>query len=339
MIGSITKYIKQKKSWLTEIASLHGKALLHGRALQIKQNNIKNIKPDDIILFAVMKNEAHRLKYFIDYYRKLGVGHFIFVDNGSTDHFNEVVSEQNDITSFYTDASYKDSNFGMYWANYLLLKYGCGHWCLTCDPDEFLTYPYMESRDLIDLTQYLSSVNESSFFTTMVDMYSKDAVENSHYAEGSDPLLVCPYFDAIGYSKKYNKYYRNTFIQGGVRQRIFYPDFPEKAPALNKVPLVKWESHFAYVSSMHMAVPRRLNQTCNIQKTTGALLHYKFISQLSEKILEEEIAQQHYDNSSEYKKYNAAINNKTILYDPSVSVRFHDWKTLARLGLINKGEW
>jgi len=339
MFKSVIKFLRQKKEWLSEVAYMHKKALLHARDLHVRQNNIKKIKRKDIILFAVMKNEAHRLKFFIDYYRRLGVNHFILVDNGSTDHFEEVVAGQSDISTFYTTASYKNSNFGMYWANYLLLRYGCGHWCLTCDPDEFLIYPYMETRDLRDLTEYLDSLKESAFFTTMIDMYSDKAVEQSYCREGHNPLDICPYFDATGYSKSYNSKYRNTFVQGGVRRRVLYPDNPVQAPALNKVPLIKWRFHFAYVESMHMAIPRRLNQACYKSKTSGALLHFKFISQLVDKIEEEQVAQQHWDNSSEYQKYGEAIKTKTILYEPSVSSRFENWQTLAKNGLLNVGEW
>lgn len=331
--------IMKKLTRLKQIGKYLLLAFKHGLSLKIHQNHTKNIKDKDIILFAVMKNEAHRLPFFIDYYRELGVNHFIFVDNGSTDHFNDVVKKQSDITSFYTEASYKESNFGMHWANYLLFKYGQNHWCMTCDPDEFIVYPYMDNRDLRDLTDYLDSTRTESFFTVMLDMYADKAVEDSYYKEGTNPLSTCPYFDGNGFSKQYNADFNNYYIQGGVRRRVFYKDNPLAAPALNKLPLVKWKWSFSYISSMHMIVPNRLNQGLENRKTSGALLHYKFISQLTDKIKEEQIAQQHYDNSSEYKKYEDAIKSKTLLYNLSVSTEYKDWKTVAKLGLINKGEW
>lgn len=336
---SIAKFFTQKRKWLSEVAYFRSLAAQHGKSLQITRDNTGKICKSDILLFAVMKNEAHRLSFFLDYYRKLGVNHFILVDNGSTDHFTEIVSDCDDITTFYTEASYKESNYGMHWCNNLLLKYGCGHWCMTCDPDEFLVYPHIETRDLRDLTSYLDSLRESSFFTVMIDMYSDTAVEESYYTEGEDPLTVCPFFDATGYSKSYSSSFKNIFIQGGIRKRLLYSQNPKKAPALNKVPLIKWDSHYAYVESMHMAIPRRLNAVYWDPKTTGALLHFKFISQLVNKVQEEETAQQHWDNSSEYQKYGEAIKQRTLLHEPSVSVRFEDWRTLARHGLINLGEW
>ena len=40
---------------------------------------------------------------------------------------------------------------------------------------------------------------------------------------------------------------------------VFFADRPERAPALNKVPLVRWDRRYAYVSSTHMLLPRGLN--------------------------------------------------------------------------------
>lgn len=332
-------WFKDKIRMAAVFFKLHLYAFKHSRDISIRQDNRKHIKKNDLILFSVMKDEAHRLPFFIDYYRKLGVGHFIFVDNASSDHFNEVLSGHEDITAFYTNASYKASNFGMHWVNYLLRKYGSGHWCMTCDPDEFIVYPEMDNRDLHDLTGYLSSIREESFFTCMVDMYDDKPVEECHYEEGTDPVETCRYFDRTGYVKTHLHGFRNLWLQGGVRRRIFSRERPENAPALNKVPLVNWKPHFAYVESMHMAVPRRLNECSSANKTSGALLHFKFISQLRKKVGVELKAKQHFNDSAEYKQYDQVIKNQQKLYDPSVSEKYEDWRTLAKLGLINKGEW
>ncbi len=37
---------------------------------------------------------------------------------------------------------------------------------------------------------------------------------------------------------------------------MFFQDNPEEAPALNKIPLVKWSKKYAYVDSTHMLLPR-----------------------------------------------------------------------------------
>ena len=67
-------------------------------------------------------------------------------------------------------------------------------------------------------------------------------------------------------------------------------DWPERAPALNKIPLVKWHRDYAYVSSTHMLLPRGLNLVYDEwggEKASGVLLHAKFIDTFSAKAKEE----------------------------------------------------
>lgn len=302
-------------------------------------DNTKFIKDSDLLLFSTMKNEGHRLEYFFEYYRSLGISHFFIVDNGSSDNTKNILESRSDVSYWYTEASYKESNFGMHWLNFLLFKYGVEHWCVTCDPDEFIVYPHIETRDLIDLTQYMDSIKQESFFTTMLDMYSDKPVDQTVYTPGTDPLKVCKYFDGYGYSKSYNPDITNLFVQGGVRKRVFSRNSPSSSPALNKVPLVKWKKNYAYISSMHMLLPRKLNRCVDERMVTGALLHFKFISQLDDKVKEEMIAKQHYNDSAEYKQYGDVINSQGMLYNSGVSIPFTGWQDLARRGLLNTGGW
>lgn len=333
------KIFKKQWSWLSEIYPYARAAYSCGKSLTRVKKGSASYSTKSILLFSTMKNEGHRLVFFLDYYRRLGVDHFFIADNGSTDNTAALLAEQPDVTHYYTEGSYKDSNFGMHWLNNLLFRYGRGHWCFTCDPDEFFVYPHMETRDLRDLTQYLEAIKQDSFFTIMLDMYSDKAVAETFYEEGSDPLNACPYFDGYGYSKQYNGNYRNLYVQGGVRRRVFSKQQPASSPALNKVPLVKWKWNYVYISSMHMMLPRRLNRCIDERMVTGALLHFKFISQLNDKVKQEMIAKQHYNDSAEYKQYGAVIDQKDILYDQHVSVPFKGWKDLAKRGLINLGGW
>ncbi len=332
-------HLNDKLKIAVKILILQYRAFLKSKELTLTVNHISQLKKCKLILFCTLKNEAQRIPYFLNYYRNLGVEHFVFVDNQSTDGFISLVNDQSDVTVFLADGSYKESNFGMHWINYLLRKYGCGKWCLTCDPDEFIVYPYMDTRNLYDLTDYLGSIHRESFFTCMIDMYGTHPISLTYYASGQDPLEVCPYFDKIGYVKQNSANFRNIWMQGGVRRRVFFSDNPASAPALNKIPLIRWKWYFAYVESMHMALPRRLNDVVSHSEVIGSLLHFKFINQLSEKVELELVNKQHFNNSYEYRKYDSLIQSKETLYDSSISVKYQDWRTLYSYGLLNKGEW
>jgi hypothetical protein len=339
MIKRIVERITNLYKAGLELFKLHLKAWKHSLELTLIQDNLSKIKSSDIILFATMKNETFRLPYFLSYYKKLGVKHFIFVDNDSDDGMIDLLKNNKDITIFSTKASYKESNFGMHWLNYLLRKYGTGHWCITCDPDEFLVFPHIESRNLYDLTEYLNASDEKSFFCIIADMYSNKSIQETFYQTGDDPLKVCPYFDKKGYSVKYHHSFRHKFIQGGVRSRVFNESSPQLAPALNKVPLIKWKVHYAYVLSTHMAIPRFLNESTQPHNTTGVLLHFKFFDKFIAKVEIEIKEKQHWNDSEEYKKYHDSIVKRAHLYNKNISVKYKNWKTLEIYGLLNRGEF
>ncbi|TAL46144.1 MAG: glycosyltransferase family 2 protein, partial [Methylovulum sp.] len=186
------------KTWIKFINKAYPpllKAYQHGRSLAAVINNTGAIKPADLLAFIVLRNETVRLPYFLDYYRKLGVKHFLFIDNDSSDGFIDRVGAEPDCSVWHTRASYKASKYGVHWLNYLLRKYGTGHWCLTLDPDEFLVFPHSDSRSLTELTAYLEQEGKTSFFSIMLDMYGDGTVDDAVYREGQDPLDVCPWFD------------------------------------------------------------------------------------------------------------------------------------------------
>ena len=118
------------------------------RELALSVDRTASIEGGAVLAFVTIRNEKPRLPYFLDYYRKLGVAHFFFVDNGSDDGGHELLAEQSDVSLWRTEASYRKSRFGNDWLNWLRFLYGHGHWTLTVDPDEFLVYPFCDSRPI-----------------------------------------------------------------------------------------------------------------------------------------------------------------------------------------------
>ena len=135
------------------------------------------IKSDDIILFSTLRNERIRLVYFLRYYRNLGVDHFIFVDNDSDDGTREFLADQPDVSLWTTKKSYKSARFGVDWLNWLQRKYGHKHWTLTVDVDEFLVFPFSDTRSLRALTDWLDASSILSFSAMLLDMYPKGRLD------------------------------------------------------------------------------------------------------------------------------------------------------------------
>ena len=262
------------------------------------------------------------------------------VDNGSTDGGDVFAAEQPDVSLWSTEAGYGNARFGMDWLTYLQWRHAHGHWALTVDVDEFFVYPFCDTRPLAALGDWLDASDVRSFGALMLDMYPKGPVGDAAYERGMDPLAVADWFDSGNYTIDRNKRMKNLWIQGGPRARAFFADRPEKAPALNKVPFIKWDRRYTYVSSTHMVLPRGLNLVYDQQggeKTSGILLHAKFINTFADRAREEASRGQHYEAGKEYGKYAESVD-ETDLWS-KWSVQYINWRQLEGLGLMSKGNW
>lgn len=317
------------------------RALRKRRQLSAVVDRTETIRGDDILVLSTLRNERVRLPYFLRYYRDLGVSHFLIVDNDSDDGSREYLAEQPDVSLWTTQGSYKRARFGVDWLNWLARKYGHGHWCLTVDPDEFLIYPFSDTRSLRALTDWLDASSIRSFGAMLLDMYPKGTIDAQPYQEGQNPFEIAAWFDSGNYMISRNHKFGNLWIQGGPRARAFFADRPERAPALNKVPLVKWHRAYTYVSSTHSLLPRGLNLVYDEwggEKASGVLLHAKFLDTFAAKAAEELDRKQHYAASHEYKAYHQHLKDNPDLWC-KWSERYINWRQLEILGIMSKGNW
>ncbi|MGR3435205.1 MAG: glycosyltransferase family 2 protein [Shimia sp.] len=332
-IGSY-KLRLQRKRWLARAWRKRGE-------LRNVVDRTGEIKPGDILVFSTQRNEHVRLPYFLKYYRERGAAHFLIVDNDSDDGSRPYLAAQPDVSLWHTKASYKRSRFGVDWLNWLQYRHAHGHWALVVDPDEFLVYPFCDTRDLRALTDWLDASSIRSFGAMLLDMYPKGRIDAVPYRAGQDPMEIAQWFDAGNYTMRRNATFGNLWIQGGPRARKFFPHQPALAPALNKIPLVKWQRHYAFVSSTHMLLPRGLNLTYEDgggEKASGVLLHTKFLDTFGHKAKEELARGQHYQGSVEYKAYASGLSEDPDLWH-RWSEKYINWRQLELLGLMSKGNW
>jgi hypothetical protein len=310
------------------------------RHLTPRVDRTAQIRKDDILLFATIRNEAARLPFFLRHYRALGVNHFLFVDNASTDGSPDALAAEPDVSLWTTRASYRGSRFGMDWLNGLLARHGSGHWCLTVDADELLLIPHGDRATLRELTVALDARGLPMMAAMMLDLYPEGPLSTAHAAPGEDPTQALPLFDAEGYDWEYQPKFGNISIRGGVRQRVFFADAPDRAPHLHKTPLIRWHWRYAYVSSTHIALPRRLNAgfDARLQAPTGVLLHTKFLGEVIAKSRDEKLRREHFTHAERYDGYYDGIIADPVLRDAQ-SHRLSDWRGLEALGLMTRGNW
>jgi hypothetical protein len=317
------------------------RCLRKSASLRKRITRTDSIRPRDVLVFVVLRNEIVRLPYFLEYYRAQGVRHFLMVDNGSDDGTPEYLERHRDVSLWTTQASYKSASYGVDWLNHLLWLYGAGHWVLVLDVDEFLVYPFCDSRPLSALTDWLDSQGRRSFGAMLLDMYPKGPISAQPYQSGQNPFEIARYFDSGNLSIRRNERYQNLWIQGGVRQRVLMANMPKAAPALNKTPLVRWSRQYAYISSTHALLPRALNKVYDDsggEFACGVLLHAKFLDTILAKTREELARRQHYAQSREYHAYAATLDQSQDLWC-DWSTEYINWRQLEILGLMSKGDW
>lgn len=312
------------------------RALWKARELRRVAHRAQSIAAGDILCFVCIRNEAQRLPYFLKYHRKLGVRHFLIVDNASTDGGPAFLADEVDVSLWSTDGSYRASRFGMDWINILLARYGSGHWCLTLDADELFDYPRSDTHDLYALTANLDAQGRESYGAMMLDLYPKGALGLQPPYDGGDPVKALPWFDSTGYRTGVQPRLGGLWIQGGPRDRIFFRDSPRRAPTMNKVPLVRWHWRYVYANAAHVALPARLNDLH--QRGNGLLLHTKFLPGAPERARVEKHRGEHFgvaDRQADY--YDAVIEGPDLWHEDAL--RYEGWRQAAALGLISDGTW
>jgi hypothetical protein len=331
--------------------------------LGLSARSVPGRKPVEIRLFAKCRNERLRMPAFLRHYRRLGVHRFFIADNASSDGTTEFLLAQPDVQVFRTADRFAEAKGGTVWLNALLSQYGRGGWCVTVDIDELLYYPGSEIADLGAFTRHLEEQGAQAVACLLLDMYPALPLEDCNYTPGADLEPAAPLFDAEPYAYHHAKHCPYVLIEGGVRERVFYPEVrarrwrrqlleetyrhviprlplvrrlrwvqrhrPRRPPCLTKVPLVLWDEHTSYLDVNHFVTPRVL------AADTGVLLHFKFLNDFHHRAIEESERGEYFDDASEYKRYAQRLKNDarlTLRHARSVCLK--DTRQLVELKLM-----
>lgn len=326
--------------WPAIVKEMKKRAATSAPKLVPVQDHTSKIRPGDRLLMTMGRDENPRIPFFLEYYRGLGIDHFLFVDNESEIPMAEVLAGHPDVSLWRTDESYAATRFGVDWMNAINSRHGVGHWVLTVDLDEFFVYPRMRTRSYGELLAYLQDAERQSMFTLMVDLYPKGAVADAHVEAGEAPWNHARYFDRIGYYTARSTH-KDSYTRGGPRLRAFNAGNFAGAPALNKTPLIKWRQDTVYYLSTHVAYPTSINAAHNKQcQPTGALLHCKFVSSFREKAEQAIRLKNHYNESGEYLKYLDRLRkSEEFSLFTRISAEYTGPDSLVEAGIMTSGGW
>lgn len=194
----------------------------------VRQVTQREIPEGGALCLALAHNEAPRMEDFLRHHRKLGVAHFLILDDNSTDRTADMLRDEPDVTLFApVDSTYRTHKVA--WRSEILDAHANGRWVLVPDLDELFIFPFCERRPLASFTAHLDREGAEAVFTPMIDMYADAPLTRALYWPGDSMLAAFPYFDAEGYrlippKRKHRLRFPTPSLDlyGGARERLFY---------------------------------------------------------------------------------------------------------------------
>jgi hypothetical protein len=261
----------------------------------------------DLLVISIVRNGERYLPTWFRHYERLGVGHFVILDNGSTDATIELLRARDDVTLLQTTLPY--STHENLLKRHLVERYATERWNLFVDVDELWDYPGSAHRSIAELLAYLDATGATGVIAQMLDFVADAPLSTLPSTGWLDE--VSPYFDLSGIVKRPYEFSGGSpagvpFHRGGIRASVFGTD-----NGLTKVPLVFANEQVRTFVQWHHVEGARLADFSTV------LRHYPFSVDFARKV-EEAARSGRYGavTSDEYRAYWAVMEQ-----DPDLCLR------------------
>ena len=238
-----------------------------------------DIPADQVLAIVLVRNGSYYMDAFFDYYRALGINHFAFIDNGSTD--DTVARLKTEPGVIVDQSALPLAGYEDLLRQYPAGSYGKDRWCLYVDMDEMFDFEGRDRIGLQGLTRYLEEQGATAMVAQMLEMFPKAPLNAMADLSYENALSEFVYFDV---SRVQNFDYHSpqiafsallhdniipsdniTFKFGGVRGKVFGENC-----CLTKHPLVFNGAGVTPAPHPH------LSMAVHCADITGVIKHYKF---------------------------------------------------------------
>ena len=307
--------------------------------LRIDEKAIRNAT---VVAIIVGKNEQEFLPNLLQHHRDLGVEHFLFVDNASSDASIDYMLDQSDVSVFIATQDYKFSRFGVNWQETLCSHFCLGKWTLIIDSDELFMFDGFENHSIQELVSKADSEGANAVLSPMVDFYPGGTLEEADVTAEKPFYQVCEYFDSLDSmnvlsDQSYGPFSNSKVYSAGLRERIFgrYNSYPQPNYLNQKYNLIKYLPSMRLIEGLHfMHGHRTFEAQCGI-------MHFKYHSGFHAKVMREVESGQHWNGAKEYRRYlDLFEKNATVeLFDEKVSTKYESSRDLVRAGYVSEIDW
>jgi hypothetical protein len=322
-------------TWPLKLASLR-----MGRQLKRSLGKPDGTKISSVIAVVPYYGDREILPWFLNYYRKMGIKFFVFLDVSPEKDLTPLLDTAVDC-AVWSPKAFMHPGKTNHALNYLRHKYARGKWCLSVEPYDFLVFPKCETRHIRDLTDFVESEQRRHVFAIVVDTYADVPASQLKFSDAVSPFEMFPYFDRFGYQTAGAEDLKVVPILGGVQRRFLYGDEPQKAPPLNRIPLLKMTKDSYYLASTRVLVPAEFNTPHSDwhSTTTACLLRYALLSnEMSLHIAKQaEPAELYPDNVTPL--FAGSEGMTSAVLKNQGSQKYTGSRDLLDCGLINNGQW
>ncbi len=276
----------------TKIKHVHGPKKVH-------------YAPNELIVISVVRNGEMYIKSFMEHYKQMGVRHFVFLDNGSTDLTIPMLTAYDNVTLLQTDCGYDKYENAL--KTYLVNRFSRNRWNLFADIDELFDYPYSDSLSVKEMLDYLNENHYTAVVAQMLDMFSHLPFSQLESSMHDDLKTKYTYYDISNIDKRYYKYGKlaNRDIQmhfHGIRNTIF-----GSYNGLTKAALIFVDNKINPFIDYHHALDSRVADFSTV------LYHYPFTKAFYAKVMDAVNTGRYGANTGEYQKYWEGIVNTSEL--------------------------
>ena len=315
-------------------------ALSAGRRLKHVSGKPDGKKTSSVIAVIPYYGDHRMLPWFLAYYRRLGIKLFVFLDISADQDLSGRLDSAADC-AVWQPGGFMHPGKTIDALNYLRHHYARNKWCLSVEPYDFLVFPKSEIRHIRDLTDFIESEQRKHVFAIVVDAYGDVPASQLQVSANVSPFEQLPYFDRFGYQTAAEEALKVIPILGGVQRRYLYGDEPQRAPALNRIPLIKLNWDCYYLASTRVVVPSFLNTPHSEwhSTTTCCLLRYALLgTEMPLHIARQAEPAQLYPDSVTPLFAGSEAMISAFLKNQG-SQRFRSSRDFLECGLINNGQW
>lgn len=253
------------------------RALLAARIRHVQGPRRIDYDMNELVVACIFRNGYLHINSFLTHYRSLGVKHFVFIDNGSTDGSPSLLSECSDITLLRTSAPYAVYENVM--KTFLVEKFCRGRWCLFADIDELFDYPLSKWCSLAEFLSYLNRHDYTAVITQLLDMFADTPLCEVRSKPDDSLREKYIYYDLSAIRKRrYLSPVPDPRIMGhfgGIRKHAF-----GTLNGLTKISLFLLDGNLVPFFLWHHT------RNSRIADVTTVLLHFPFVETFTEKVHE-----------------------------------------------------